>query len=588
MPEASRLARDSGNITPGMEQELAPGQLVAGKYIVERLLGQGGMGQVVQARHAQLAQRVAIKVLHPSAQGNAETHARFLREARTAATLSSEYIARVFDVGLLPSGSPFMVMEHLDGVDLAEILATRGPLPVVEVIDDIAQACVGLAEAHAAGIVHRDLKPSNLFLVQQTDGSTRIKILDFGVAKAPETVGPRITQIHAAHAAPVSASSPLHTATAGTLGSPHYMAPEQFESARDVDARADIWALGVILYQLLTNRLPFEADSFDALFVRIASGPPLPLRALRPDVPPGLEALVQACLSLDRQLRPQNVAQLCAALTPFGSAWSFTLAQRTERYLGAPVSLPRPPAAPPPRALNPWKVALLSMSALVAAGLFVFFLIFASVVSSCYRFFGPAPVEKRAPLPPGDMTNVDLVDLLPQARKLASEIEPGARLSGISSNESKAGAVNVTRDQSIWYYFEYGPSPGWGGPRAGTLAINASRGGLAAYRRDDAPKLVELPDPRCGSRQSWQAAIAGGLPSSLEIRYFSYALDTSQTQRPRWLITPGNAPPRSVDPETCTLLPASAAPSASSAPTPAGASPPDPSPSSSSTPRIRR
>src|SRR5690606_21773595 len=198
---------------------LTPGTVLAGKFCIEQVLGQGGMGVVVAARHLQLDERVALKFLLPEALSNAEAVARFAREARAAVKIKSEHVARVTDVGTLETGSPYMVMEYLRGTDLGDLVHTQGPLPIADAVEYLLQACEAVAEAHALGIVHRVLKPSNLFLTRRADGSPSIKVLDFGISKV--TTG---------------ADSQMNmTRTATVMGSPLYMSPEQMASARDVD-----------------------------------------------------------------------------------------------------------------------------------------------------------------------------------------------------------------------------------------------------------------------------------------------------------------------------------------------------------------
>src|SRR5580692_1093404 len=224
-------------IRPG-SAPVSEGDLLAGKYRVERVLGAGGMGIVVAARHEQLDQMVAIKFVRDEALDNEEAVQRFLREARAAVKLKSEHVARVLDVGKLDSGAPYMVMEYLEGNDLGHILTEQGPMEAAAATDWILQACEAVAEAHAAGIVHRDLKPENLFLTNTVGGTQKIKVLDFGVSKSMGGASGELSNL---------------TRTRAMLGSPLYMAPEQMRSSRDVDARADIWALGVVLFQLLTQ-----------------------------------------------------------------------------------------------------------------------------------------------------------------------------------------------------------------------------------------------------------------------------------------------------------------------------------------------
>jgi serine/threonine-protein kinase len=291
------------------------GDLLAGKYRIERVLGMGGMGVVVAAMHEQLEERVAIKLLHPAMAADAGATTRFLREARAAAKIKSPHVTRVFDVGTLPDGAPYMVMELLEGTDLAARLAQHGPLPVAEAVDFVLQTCVAAAEAHARGIVHRDLKPANLFCVREPDGRITIKVLDFGISKMADAGTP---------------AGQSMTATSAVMGSPLYMSPEQMRSSKDVDARSDIWALGVILFQLLTARTPFEGETIPDLAIRIATEPPASLRALRPDVPPEIEAAVGRCLEKDRRARYPGVVDLARELVRFGSerasGWLQTIA----------------------------------------------------------------------------------------------------------------------------------------------------------------------------------------------------------------------------------------------------------------------
>jgi serine/threonine-protein kinase len=220
------------------------GELLAGKYRLERLLGEGGMGYVVAATHEHLQQRVAVKFLAAGYAENSDAAARFLREARAAVRIQSEHIARVLDVGELEDGAPYMVMEFLSGCDLARELFTNGGLEVPTAVDYLLQACEAVAEAHSLGVIHRDLKPANLFLTRRPDGTPFVKVLDFGISKAitPESGGP--------------GDSPSLTAAQALLGSPAYMSPEQARKPKSVDFRADIWAFGVILYEFLDGNPP--------------------------------------------------------------------------------------------------------------------------------------------------------------------------------------------------------------------------------------------------------------------------------------------------------------------------------------------
>ncbi len=276
------------------------GDTILGKYEVEQVLGSGGMGVVLAVRHLQLGQRYAIKFVKSQAAADPTVVARFIREARAAVALSSEHVAKVFDVGTLENGAPFMLMEHLAGVDLGQVLDRSGPLGIAEAVGAVLQACEAIAEAHALGIVHRDLKPSNLFVSKRADGSRIIKVLDFGISKAVDTpVGQGLTQ------------------SGALMGSPGYMSPEQVRSPKTVDARTDVWALGVILFELLTGRAPFAADTLGETFAHILSDPPEPVRNLRPEVPEGLAAVIAQCLERDLGRRVQSIAALAPLLLPF-------------------------------------------------------------------------------------------------------------------------------------------------------------------------------------------------------------------------------------------------------------------------------
>jgi serine/threonine-protein kinase len=318
-----------------MDAPVSEGEILAGKYRVERVLGIGGMGVVVAAHHIQLDKRVALKFLLPEATTNAEVVARFAREARAAVKIESEHVARVIDVGAMESGAPYMVMEYLVGSDLAQRLQAHGALPIEEAIDYLLQACEAIAEAHAAGIVHRDLKPANLFLTRRADGSSLVKVLDFGISKATPPAG--------------SQPEMSLTKTASVMGSPLYMAPEQMRSTRSVDARADIWALGVILYELLSGKVPFEATTMPELCAMVLTEAPAPLRDKRPDTPPGLWAIIERCLQKDPAQRFGNVSDLANALASFAPARCRLSIDRISKVLRA-AGVATASLAPPPQA----------------------------------------------------------------------------------------------------------------------------------------------------------------------------------------------------------------------------------------------
>lgn len=282
---------------------LRAGDLVGGKYRILAPVGEGGMAQVYEAVHVGLETSVAVKVLgarYARQQGFIE---RFGREARATATITSPHVAKVLDVGTLDDGRPFLVMELLIGVTLAE-LVSRGPLPIWEAADLVQQAARGIEAAHVAGIVHRDIKPENLFacdlgpLAQQR---RLVKVVDFGIAKDVRERASRITQ------------------PGEVMGSVMYMSPEQIKSSSSVDRRSDVWALGVVLYELLAGAPPFEGDNHEVL-AKILTEAPRPLRSIRPDVPPELEAVVARAMEKDPSKRFQSAHELAEALATFAPA----------------------------------------------------------------------------------------------------------------------------------------------------------------------------------------------------------------------------------------------------------------------------
>ncbi len=299
------------------------GDVIAGKYVVERVLGIGGMGVVVAARHQGLDERVAVKFLQPMLAGHAHAVARFTREARAAVKIKSEHVAKVYDVGELETGTPYIIMEYLEGSDLAHWLSERGVLPIEQAVEFVLEACEAIAEAHALGIVHRDLKPGNLFVVHSIHGSYSIKVLDFGISKLTNSMR-------------LGDGGPV-TRTAEFIGSPRYMSPEQMRSSKDVDARTDVWSLGVILYELLAGTCPFAADNLPDLALRVVHADPARLRDQRREVPSGLEQVIRKCLEKTPQERYRSVRELAMALSPFASKRAQSSIQRISA-IGEPIS----------------------------------------------------------------------------------------------------------------------------------------------------------------------------------------------------------------------------------------------------------
>lgn len=301
--------------------------MLAQRFRIERLLGAGGMGAVLEATRLETGQRVAVKLLLESGEAHPEARARFEREAKLAARLESAHVVSILDFDRTSSGLPFIVMERLEGRDLAELLHAEGALPIERAVDLIAEACLGVGAAHAAGLVHRDLKPSNLFLAELSDGTEVVKVLDFGLSKALDSADPALT------------------ASAASFGTPQYMAPEQIQSTKHVDARCDQHALGMILYELVTGRPAYAAETAGAIYVAICTHPPPKASAARDGVPAGLDAAITRALSKAPSERFADLGSFLEAIAPFGSAVAARAAVELRRMLAstAPTLLDQDP-----------------------------------------------------------------------------------------------------------------------------------------------------------------------------------------------------------------------------------------------------
>jgi serine/threonine protein kinase len=309
--------------------EVQTGKVLNGRYLIEHQLGAGGMGAVYAARHVHLGTKLAIKVLLPELLCEAEAVERFDREARASAKIADENVVRILDVGQLENGAPYMVMEFLEGQDAAAYLKKHGRLSIEQAIDVMIQTCAAVAAAHAMDIIHRDIKPSNLFFVHRSAGRPLVKVLDFGVSKL------------------VTADSQenlMATKTGSILGSPGYVSPEQWFDSKNVDKRSDIWALGIVLYELLTGKMPFVAASAPVLATKIAYEAVVPPTEQRPEIPADLEKIVLRCLEKKAEDRFQDVTAVAKAL---GSAQRrYQALNSSTANLPLTIDLPSPTPSP--------------------------------------------------------------------------------------------------------------------------------------------------------------------------------------------------------------------------------------------------
>jgi serine/threonine-protein kinase len=344
---------------PTPAQPSRVGEVLAEKYQITRFIGEGGMGTVYEAQHAIVGRRFAVKYLRAELVREEEILERFRREARTAGALENENIVSVVDFGVAGDGIPYLVMEFLVGEDLASLIKREGPMPVVRAVNLVIQVCRGLDAAHAAGIIHRDLKPENLFVCRRGDGTDLVKILDFGIAKLSEAgvLGPMT---------PVTRSGT-------TMGTPFYMPPEQARAAKAIDHRADIYSLGVILFEALSGERPHPGQSYNEILYHILTQPPLPIEDLRPGLHPDLIETVHRTIAFDPQERPASAAQLARALAPHAGRQVTPLRSQFDLQVTrqSPTASPTPaapePASPAPKATTRSRRWMLALGGLVIA-----------------------------------------------------------------------------------------------------------------------------------------------------------------------------------------------------------------------------
>lgn len=453
------------------------GAVLAGKYRVERVLGQGGMGVVVEATQLDLDRRVALKFLRTSAlPEKSSALTRFEREARTIARLRGEHVVQVYDVGRLAQGEPFIVMELLSGEDLSAVLDREQRLPVATAIDYVLQACEAMAEAHVAGVIHRDLKPANLFVTRRADGRPLIKVLDFGISKL------------------VAETTSLNL-TSGVLGSPLYMSPEQLSSSKDVDHRTDVWSLGTILYELTTGSPAFQAEGLPQVCARIMVGTPDPIAKDRSDIPRGLEAVLIKCLRRYPDERFLSVADLAAALMPFARKSSLGSAEATIRIIQASSlphgSLPRMQDSVAPPAFDATKLS---------AGLATDKTVFSGPPESVLREYGAKPSSAGA----GGARTVN-VSGAPPAAGTQGELKPLV----FPADPELSGAPSVSRPLI------------WGA--IALLAVLAAFATLQVVRRSDGAAAASAtpetppappPEPPPGANEPARPAEASAAPAA--------------------------------------------------------------------------
>ncbi len=398
----------SANTEPAFDPKL--GQLLLGRYRIVRKLGEGGMGAVYEGKHELIGKRLAIKCLHPQYMSNKEVVERFHREAHAATAVGNEHIIEVSDVGAFDDGSPFIVMEFLDGVEFGRLIEQEGSLPVARLVHIVTQLCGALSAAHARGIVHRDMKPENVYLIRRGNDPDFVKVLDFGISKMKE------------HSEAIGGSL---TKTGMALGTPYYMPPEQAQGVRDLDHRADVYAVGVILYQGLTGRLPFDADSYPALMVKILTEQAAPPTVFRGDVPSELEQIVMMAMAKDRAKRFQTMDELAAALAPFANLNGKPEMLASIRPSGAvettPFNWTQKNAEPSTEARTPTEILPKRPLALIASGAAVGLVLMVGVIVALR---GGAP--PNVPTPARAQTPAQRIAALPPAAVPAATAQPTA------------------------------------------------------------------------------------------------------------------------------------------------------------------
>ncbi len=417
---------------------LPPGTLLAGKFRIERLLGSGAMGAVYAIRHEITRHERALKLLHPEARMVPDLVRRFLNEASAAGRAGNPHLVETFDAGTLPTGEPYVVMELLRGETLGQALARERALSPGRAADIVAQAAEGIEAAHRAGIIHRDLKPDNLFLTT-LEGRPFVKILDFGVSKFLTT---RLGE------------SSVGTRAGMVYGSPAYMSPEQIVGQLDLDPRSDVYSLGVVLFQSLTGRLPFDAPNIQVLTARMLTEAPIPIETIRGDLPLTLVHVVKRALATAREHRFATAWAMAEALKP--SVRTRAGSADLERFPSAPPPRIRPSSVPPGASLRPAGLpdprrvlipVVAGAAALAVAGSAALLLAYSKGPGAPTATPTP-PASKLAPLAPA-VSLAETSELPPLSADLPPHAEPHRTSPGASATPTQSGSLRPSNARNL-------------------------------------------------------------------------------------------------------------------------------------------
>ena len=429
------------SVRPDPASDPLIGQMVGGRYVLLRRIGKGGMGVVYEADHTGLGKRVAVKLLLDKYTDDPEVVARFQREARTASSIGHDHIVEVTDAGMHDDGRSYIVMELLEGASLAEVLEASGPMAAARAVHIVHQVLRGLGAAHAKGIVHRDMKPENVFLVAKGDRVDYVKIMDFGISKFLMSTESKVRL----------------TATGAVIGTPVYMAPEQAMALGEVDARVDLYAVGVMLYEMLAGHPPFQAPSYIALVTQHLNLPPPPLGAERPDLPRRLVAAVHHALEKDPAHRFQSAAEMAAGI-PAADALAYADQLSTVGSSGEHPGASRTSAESPQALARAFPAHHSTPGGTVPTG---------------SQVFGQPPATGAAPAPPRSRWPLAIAGLA----VLAAAVILAVGLGGGRAAPPPAPAAGQTQPEDP----AATPAPGAAGEAAGTLEIVSQPAGATVF-----------------------------------------------------------------------------------------------------------